>query len=399
MPIPQIEMMPLAALKPHPRNPRQHPEKAIDKLVRSLREFGWTNPVLLSADGFVLAGHARLKAAEKAGIGEVPVIRLPLSGAKADAYLIADNRLQDETEWDIPGLKDLLEDLDSGEFDLRLTGFDLAEIEQMMTAAYDPQAVVEDEPPEPPEVAIAKPGEIWQLGRHRIMCGDGTDAIDVGRLLAGRKADMVFTDPPYNVSYGESKNPKHKIREIRNDKQSLDEWASFNARLAAILKDICPGDIYVWGASGPDGMRQRLALVDAGAHWSATIVWKKQQLVLSPANYQRMYEPAFYGWFGKSSFVADRKQTEVWEFDRPTTSKLHPTMKPVALCAYGIQNSCQPGEMVLDLFLGSGSTLIAAEQTGRTSYGMEIEPKYIDVVIQRWEQFTGKKAELLEAPA
>jgi len=384
---------------PHPRNPRQHPEKAIEKLTRSLREFGWTNPVLLSADGFVLAGHARLKAAEKAGITEVPVIRLPLSGAKADAYLIADNRLQQETDWDIPGLKDLLQELDTSEFDLRLTGFDLHEVEQMMTAAYDPQAVVEDEPPEPPETAVARPGEIWQLGRHRIMCGDGTDAIHVGSLLAGRKADMVFTDPPYNVSYGESKNPKHKIREIRNDKQSLDEWAGFNSRLAAILKDVCTGDLYVWGASGPDGMRQRLALVDAGAHWSATIVWKKQQLVLSPANYQRMYEPAFYGWFGKSSFVADRKQTEVWEFDRPTTSKLHPTMKPVALCAYGIQNSCGPGEMVLDLFLGSGSTLIAAEQTGRTCYGMEIEPEYVDVVVQRWEQFAGKKAELLEAPA
>ena len=206
---------------------------------------------------------------------------------------------------------------------------------------------------------------------------------------------MVFTDPPYNVAYGDSKNPRHKIREVTGDRQTDPEWVLFNQRLAVVMRERCSADVYVWGASGPDGMRQRLEFVDAGAHWSATIIWKKQQLVLSPANYQRMYEPCFYGWFGKSGFVGDRKQTEVWEFDRPHDSELHPTMKPVALCAYGIQNSSPVGGIVFDPFLGSGSTLIAAEQTGRRCFGMEIEAGYCDVIVRRWQDLTGGKAVLL----
>jgi DNA modification methylase len=211
--------------------------------------------------------------------------------------------------------------------------------------------------------------------------------------MDGQKADMVFTDPPYNVDYGVSKNPRHKIRSIHQDNQTPKEWESFNEKIINNIKGVVDeGDIYVWGASGEDGMRQRLWFIDNDFHWSATIIWKKQQLVLSPAKYQRMYEPCLYGWFNKSSFVADRKQTEVWEIDRPLNSKLHPTMKPIDLCTYGIKNSSKVSSKVLDLFLGSGSTLIACEKTNRKCYGMEIDPHYCDVIVERWENFTGKKA-------
>ena len=197
----EIKTVKINELKPHPKNPRVHPDSAIDKLVRSIKEYGWTNPVLVSADGYVLAGHARLKAAEKAGIEEVPVIYLPLEGAKADAYLIADNRLQDETDWDYEKLEDLLQELDAGDFDLELTGFDMEEIEDLMTQFHVPEEIIEDEVPEPPEEPITKSGDLWILGRHRLLCGDATKKEDVDRLMDGKKADSLITDPPYGVDY------------------------------------------------------------------------------------------------------------------------------------------------------------------------------------------------------
>jgi DNA modification methylase len=224
------------------------------------------------------------------------------------------------------------------------------------------------------------------------MCGDATKKADVGRLLGPERANMVFTDPPYNVNYGANKIPGHKSRKILNDHLSNDEWAAFNKAVIENIKDYYSGgDLYVWGASGPDGMRQRLLLIDMGFHWSATIIWKKQQLVLSPAKYQRMYEPCFYGWLDKSTFQADRKQTEVWSFDRPLDSKLHPTMKPIAVCAYGIGNSSKKGDIVLDLFGGSGSTLMGCEQLDRRCFMMELDPVYCDVICKRWKDFTGKE--------
>jgi DNA modification methylase len=225
------------------------------------------------------------------------------------------------------------------------------------------------------------------------MCGDSLQ--DTDTLMGETIADMIFTDPPYNVDYGSSKNPPHKIRSIENDSLSDDDWASFNSHLAQTMSARCSGDVYIFGASGPDGMRARLAYVDAGFHWSATIIWKKQQLVLSPAKYQRIYEPCFYGWHenGKSSFVGDRKQVELWEIDRPHNSKEHPTMKPIELCAKGILNSSKKDDIVLDLFLGSGSTLIACEQTDRTCYGMELDEKYLDVIRKRYWKFVNNNDE------
>ena len=276
----------------------------------------------------------------------------------------------------------------------------------------------EDDVPEVPEEPIAKLGDIYQLGKHRIMCGDSVSEQAVKLLMDGKKSNMIFTDPPYNVDYGISKNPRHKYRTIENDKQTDDEWLNFNNKLALLFKEYNEGDIYCWGAPSPEGMKQRLIFAQSGIHWSTTIVWKKDRLVLSPAKYQRMYEPCFYGWSnkGKSSYNGGRKQVEVWvteladeelllwakdylknngdiiEIDRPVSSKLHPTMKPIALCEKAITNSSRREGIVLDLFLGSGSTLIACEKINRACYGMELDPKYIDVIIKRWEDYSGSKA-------
>jgi DNA modification methylase len=219
------------------------------------------------------------------------------------------------------------------------------------------------------------------------MCGDATKEEDVIKLMDGQKARMVFTDPPYNVDYGVSKNPRHKIRMIENDKQSPQEWEDFCKKFFLNIQSFNTGDIYIWGASGPEGMKMRLWLSEMGCHWSATIIWKKDQLVLTPANYQRMYEPCFYGWFDKSSFNGDRKQTEVWEISRPKNSKLHPTMKPVELVTKAIVNSSKAEDIVLDLFGGSGSTLIACEKSNRRCFTMELDPKYVDVIRQRYDDY------------
>jgi len=210
-----------------------------------------------------------------------------------------------------------------------------------------------------------------------------------------RLLTMCFTDPPYNVAYGESKNHKHKKATIANDKLGKDAWRTFNEGIIAALKTWVAGDIYCWGASRPEGMKQRLWLTEAGAKWSATIIWKKSSLVLGPANYQRIYEPCFYGWFSKSSFTGGRDQVEVWDFQKPTSSPYHPTMKPVELAVKAIENSSSDGETVLDLFGGSGTTLLACEQTGRKCVMIELEPHYIDVILARWEALTKKKAEKL----
>lgn len=249
-----------------------------------------------------------------------------------------------------------------------------------------------DKIPDVSDNPVTRPGDIWLLGKHRLLCGDAVNEADVQRLMDCQTADMIFTDPPYNVNYGQANCGRHRNRKIINDNLSNEDWEMFCKKLFENFKKYNKGDIYMWGASCPNGMKMRLWLVEIGCHWSATIIWSKQHFVLGPAKYQRMYEPCFYGWFDKSSFVGDRKQTDVWNFNRPIVSDLHPTMKPVDLCAYAIKNSSLPGQIVLDLFLGSGSTLIACEQVDRICYGMELDPAYCDVIVRRWEDYTWQKA-------
>ena len=371
----------ISDLIPAPYNPRKWPEKEIQNLSASLEKFSLADPLVINKNNTIIGGHFRFKILKDNGMDSVDV-RVPdrlLDEAEEKELNIRLNR--NLGLWDFDALANFDEDL------LKEIGFDSSELDKIFQLGTPEDDVVPDNAP-----AICQTGDIYQLGRHRLMCGDSTSIDDVDKLMVGQKSKMIHTDPPYNVDYGVSKNPRHKIRTIENDKQSPQEWEDFCKSLYSIFQIYNVGDIYMWGAPGPEGMRMRLWLCDSGAHWSATIVWKKQQLVLSPAKYQRIYEPCFYGWFGKSSFGGDRKQTEVWEVNRPLRSDLHPTMKPVELCEKAIMNSSQWDDIVLDLFLGSGSTLIACEKTNRICYGMEIDPKYCDTIIKRWEDFTKQKA-------
>jgi site-specific DNA-methyltransferase (adenine-specific) len=390
----KIELRAITGIRPYENNPRVN-DKAVDTVAASLREFGFRQPIVVDKDGVIIVGHTRYKAAQKLGLEKVPVhVAKDLSEVQIKAYRIADNQTATIADWNYDLLPIELKDLQGMEFDLDLLGFSDGELRRILEQAVAEGLTDPDEVPDPPAEPITKPGDLWLLGNHRLLCGDSTHREDVLCLMDGATSDMIFTDPPYNVDYGASKNPRHKIRSIENDSMSSEDWSIFCHKMYEIFQEFNTGDIYMWGASGPEGMRMRLWLTEMGCHWSATIIWKKQQLILSPAKYQRMYEPCFYGWFGKSTFGEDRTQTEVWEINRPLNSKLHPTMKPVELCIKGITNSSSPGAIIFDGFLGSGSTLIACEQVGRRCYGMEIDPVYCDVIVERWSKFTGKKTVL-----
>lgn len=334
------EQRKISDLIPFADNPRRLTDKQAKDLKKSLEKFGLVEIPAIDTDNKIIAGHQRLKIMALLERGEEMIdVRVPNRKLTDQEFLEYNLRSNKNTgEWDF----DILANWDEGL--LNDVGFD-AELDKIFSKSISADA---DDVPEPRKETDIKTGYIFKLGNHRVMCGDSTDAEQVAKLMDGKKADMVFTDPPYNVAYGESKNPRHHIREIANDKMSTGSWVEFNQKIIDIIKaNYTGGDIYVWGASGPEGMRQRLQLCDAGFHWSATIIWKKQQLVLSPAKYQRMYEPCYYGWLDKSSYIGDRKNVEVWEIDRPLKSVEHPTMKPVALCAKGIGCSSDRGGQCL----------------------------------------------------
>ncbi len=428
----EVKTVKISELKPHPKNPRVHPDSAIEKLERSIKEFGWTNPILVSADGYILAGHARLKAAEKAGISEVPVIYLPLEGAKAEAYLIADNRLQDETDWDYEKLKDLLQELDTGELDLELTGFDMGEIEDLIAQFAPEESEVEEDDfdleENIPEIPVTQPGDLWILGRHRLLCGDATKKEDVERLMNGEIADLIVTDPPYNVDYvGKTKD----ALKIQNDKMVDNDFRRFLTNAFRMMdRHLKPGGaFYIWHADS-EGYNFRGACQDAGWQVRQCLIWNKNTIVLGRQDYHWKHEPCLYGWKDGAAhyFIDDRTQATVIEDkglnfkkmkkeelvallkeifsdkvsttvineDKPMRSAEHPTMKPLKLLERLIKNSSRPGELVLDTFGGSGSTMMTCEQLNRTCYMMEIDPIYCDVIVKRWENFTGQKAVLAE---
>ena len=379
-----------------PYNPRVELKPGMpeyEKLSKSIETFGHVLPMVFNVrSGNLVGGHQTMTVMENKGFTEAKMSIVDLDDAQEKALNIGLNKISGS--WDDGKLSILLGELSAlPDFDVELTGFSLDEI-----ATLNPAEVLEDnfdvdKAFEDIEEPVTQLGDIILLGKHRLMCGDSTDEVCVAKLMDGKKADMAFMDPPYNVAYGDSNNPRYtahvsgKHKQIINDKQTPEDWIDFNKKLINILKTILLGDMYIWGAPGPDGMRARLTYIDEGAHWSATIIWKKNRLVLAMGKYQRMYEPCFYGWFNISGFKGDRKQVEVWEVDRPTSSELHPTMKPIELCVKGILNSSLQNEIVLDLFLGSGSTLIAAEQTNRICFGCEISELYCDVIIERYINF------------
>lgn len=368
-------VMKVADLKINDANPRYITEDAFDKLKSSVEGFQkmqrWT-PIVVDRDNVVQSGNQRVRALREIGQEEVRVIVMDDDATDEDKrqFLVKANINAGQFDTDI-----LSQDYEAEE--LGEWGLDLVFSEEENHVAEDIYDVDE-------EVETRfKFGTVAQIGEHRLVCGDSTSKESYELLMQGRIANMVHTDPPYNVAYGESKNPRHKIRSIENDKLNDDDWEQFCRGFISHLEAWSDGDVYMWGASGPEGMKMRLWLVEMGCHWSATIIWKKDQLVLSPAKYQRIYEPCFYGWFDKSSFRADRKQTEHWEFPRPKRSKEHPTMKPIELCAEAIKNSSNKGDVVLDPFLGSGSTMVAAHEMERVCYGLELDPKYCQVIVNR----------------
>lgn len=362
----------------NPSNPRLIKDERFKKLCKSIEEFPKMmalRPIIVDAYNMILGGNMRYKALKELGYKEVPDewIRKAeeLTEDEVRRFIVEDNVPFGEWDWDrLANEWDEQELIDWG---LEIPGF------------VNNADTEEDDYEIPDEIKTdIVLGDLFEIGEHRLLCGDSTDSDSVAKLMNGELSDMIFTDPPYNVDYGANKkHPSGKIRSIDNDKQSPKEWEDFCKALYSNFKLFNKGDIYMWGAPGPEGMKMRLWLIESGAHWSATIIWKKQQLVLSPAKYHRLYEPCFYGWFDKSSFRADRKEVEVWDIDRPLNSKEHPTMKPIALCAKGINNSSRDRDLIMDLFLGSGSTMVAAHQLNRKCYGMELEPKYCQVIIDR----------------
>ena len=393
----KIEQWPTAKLLPYARNARTHSEEQVAQIAASIAEFGFTNPILAGSDGIIVAGHGRLAAAQKLGLEIVPVVVLDhLSQTQRRALVIADNRIAENAGWDDAMLRIELEALKLEGFELELTGFDVDDLIELASGDEPDKEGLTDEDavPEVSETPVSRPGDIWIMGQHRLLCGDSTVAESYEKLMQSEVADMVFTDPPYNVNYANSAKDKMrgKDRAILND--NLGE--GFYDFLLAALKPMvehCKGGIYVAMSSSELDVLQS-AFRAAGGKWSTFIIWAKNTFTLGRADYQRQYEPILYGWPEGATrhWCGDRDQGDVWQIKKPQKNDLHPTMKPVELVERAIRNSSRPGNVVLDPFGGSGTTLIAAEKSGRVARLIELDPKYVDVIVRRWEDFTGKQA-------
>jgi DNA modification methylase len=393
----QITWRGLGELIPYVRNPRTHSDAQVAQIAGSIREFGWTNPVLVDGTAGIIAGHGRVLAARKLGLERVPVIELAhMSEAQKRAYVLADNQLALNAAWDEALLKLELADLSELGFNFGLIGFSEGELERLLAGEGKTGLTEDDEAPALPEQAVSKPGDLWVLDNHRLLCGDATALADVARVLDGRLADMTFTDPPYNVDYGSS--PKDKLRgrhrPILNDNLGGGFEAFLQDACANILS-VTKGAVYVCMSSSELHTLQR-AFVSAGGKWSTFVIWAKSHFTLGRADYQRMFEPILYGWpQGHDRFwCGARDQGDVWHYDKPARNDLHPTMKPVALVERAIRNSSKSRDIVLDPFGGSGSTLIACERAGRQARLIELDPKYCDVIVRRWQEWTGELAAL-----
>ena len=377
----RFEKVNIEKLVPYARNARTHSKEQVLQLRSSLREFGFINPIIVDKDFTIIAGHGRVLAAKEEGITEVPCVFVEhLTEAQKRAYIIADNRLALNAGWDAEMLSVELSELQGADFDLSLLGFDNGELNKLMGSAEDVKDDdfdVEDELQKP---AITKPGDLWLLGNHRLVCGDSTMAETFELLMDGKKANLVVTDPPYNVNY-ESSAGKIKNDNMENEAFYTFLLSAFTNTEAAMAQD---ASIYVFHAD-TEGLSFRKAFSDAGFYLSGTCIWKKQSLVLGRSPYQWRHEPILFGWKkkGKHNWYSDRKQTTIWEFDKPGKNADHPTMKPVPLIAYPVLNSSLRNCIVLDPFGGSGSTLIACEQTDRICYTIELDEKFCDVIVKR----------------
>ena len=383
----KMQLVTIDKLVPYINNSRTHSPEQVMKLRASLREFGFINPVIIDKDYGVIAGHGRLMAAKEEGMTEVPcVFAEHLTEAQKKAYIIADNRMAMDAGWDEELLRVEIESLEAEAFDLSLTGFDEKELSKLFddgNETEDDDFDVDAELEKPP---ITQPGDIWLLGRHRLLCGDSTKPETFEVLMDGMKANLVITDPPYNVNYEGSAG------KIKNDNMKDDAFYHFLLdafmQTEAVMDD--EASIYVFHAD-TEGLNFRRAFADAGFYLSGCCIWKKQSLVLGRSPYQWQHEPVLYGWkkSGKHLWYAGRKETTVWEYDKPKKNGDHPTMKPIPLLAYPIKNSSMTNAIVLDPFGGSGSTLIACEQTDRICFTVELDEKYCDVIVKRYIEQVG----------
>jgi DNA modification methylase len=398
----QVDLTEIQRVIPYARNPRRN-EQAIDKVAASIKEYGFRQPIVVDEDMVIIAGHTRLQAAQKLGLAKIPThIATGLTPAQVKAYRLADNRIAQEAEWDDALLALEISDLSELGFDLDLTGFDSAELDQLLSDLDDDGLTDEDAVPEVPIDPITKAGDIWVLGDHKLICGDSTDADTLDKLMDGHLVDMVFTDPPYNVNYGATAKDKMRAkggskagRKILNDNLGDDFEAFLSAACANMLR-LCKGGIYICMSSSELDTLQS-AFRSSGGKWSTFIIWAKNTFTLGRADYQRQYEPILYGWKEGNDryWCGARNQGDVWFFNKPLKNDLHPTMKPVELVSQAITNSSKSKDIVLDSFGGSGSTMIACEKLGRQARLIELDPAYCDVIVKRWEDFTGRKAELL----
>lgn len=374
-------------LIPYIRNARTHSESQIAQIAASIKEFGFLSPILIAEDNTILAGHGRLAAARKLGLKQVPCVKEShLTETQRRAYIIADNKLSLNAGWDEDMLAIELSELQGADFDLDLLGFDESELVSIFEddkEVEDDDFDVEEELNKP---CFSKAGDIWTLGRHRLICGDSTKEETYKRLMDGKRANLVVTDPPYNVNYEGSAG------KIKNDNMNTDKFYNFLLDAFSNMEKVMADDasIYVFHAD-TEGLNFRKAFNDAGFYLSGCCIWKKPSLVLGRSPYQWQHEPCLYGWKkkGKHQWYSGRKETTIWEFEKPKKNADHPTMKPIALLAYPISNSSMSNTLILDPFGGSGSTLIACEQTDRSCYTIELDEKFCDVIVKRYIEQVG----------
>lgn len=398
----KFEVVDLDMLAPYARNSRTHSDSQVAQIAASIREFGFTNPILIDDDGGIIAGHGRVLAARSLGMDRAPCIRLSgLTESQRRAYVIADNRLALNAGWDLDVLAQELADLQAMNFDVDLLGFDDGEIEKILAAA---EAAAEgqtdpDDVPEPSADPVSRPGDVWLLGRHRIACGDCTDALVVEALLGQVRPHLMVTDPPYGVEYDADWRNKalradgtpiagRAVGKVENDDRAdwRDAWALF------------PGEVaYVWHPAGALQFKFFESLVESGFDVRMQIIWAKNQFVIGRGHYHVQHEPCWYAVRkgGSGHWSGDRTQSTVWNIDKPRKSETgHSTQKPVECMKRPIENNSSPGQAIYEPFSGSGTTIIACEMTGRHCYAIELNPAYVDVAVRRWQQFTGKRATL-----
>lgn len=395
-----IEKKKISELHPAEYNPRKElkpGDKEFEKLKNSIEEFGYVEPVIWNKrTGNVVGGHQRLSVLKHLGEKEVDCIVVDMDMQKEKALNVALNKITGQ--WDVPLLTDLLKDLDKSGFDVSLTGFDPSELDEFFKDEIKDDIKEDDDFDIDKEVKNIKEvktklGDIWQIGKHRLMCGDSTKQDDIKRLMGDVRATCVFTDPPWNVDYGGSSHPSWKQRSIMNDSMTSEQFGEFLKKAFESLKTVLQEGAMVYVVmSGQEWGNIMQVMEKTGYHWSSTIIWAKDTLVLSRKDYHTQYEPIWYGWLNGTRLcpLEDRKQSDLWQIPRPKKSEEHPTMKPIELVARALMNSSHKGDAVVDLFGGSGTTIMASEQTKRECYMMELDPKYCDVIVNRYINLFGK---------